>query len=125
MTAATQSVGAVADEQLTQDIASRLRAEIAGKRGKRITQTAIARATGIPQQSVSARMRGEVPFSVAQMVKVCEFAEVDLIYVLTGKRTDLTDWYPSRSGDRSARLLGKNRRPKAPFVVPVIHPRDI
>ena len=112
------------DDAVRHGIASRLRGELAMK-PKRISQAKIAAELGITQQQLSTRMTGKTPFRAEELLTICRFVEVDVVYVLTGKRTDLTDWYPSRSGDRSARLLGKNRRPKAPFIVPVVHTRNV
>lgn len=124
MTSTVETRGSHNDEaDLRNGIAARLRGDLAMK-PKRISQAKIARELGITQQSLSARMTGEVSFRADELIRVCRFTEVDVVYVLTGKRTDLTDWYRSRNSGRSDRLLGKNRSATTPFPIRVIHPND-
>ncbi len=52
----------------------------------RISQARIAEASGMTQQTLSARMTGKVEFGVEEVTRVCAFADLDLVYVMTGQR---------------------------------------
>lgn len=58
---------------LTEEIAANVRAELARKRS---TQAQLAAELGITQQSVSAKLLGKRPFSIAEVAKAAEFLEV-------------------------------------------------
>lgn len=72
-------------ETVASAVARRVRQELAGK-PRRISQASIAEATGMTQQTLSARMTGKVEFGVEEITRVCAFADLDLMYVMTGKR---------------------------------------
>lgn len=75
-------------ETVASAVARRVRQELAGK-PRRISQASIAEATGMTQQMLSSRMIGKVEFGVEEVTRVCAFAELDLIYVMTGVRMPL------------------------------------
>ena len=73
-------------ETVASAVARRVRQELAGKL-PRISQAKIAEASGMTQQTLSARMTGKVEFGVEEVTRVCAFADLDLMYVMTGQRT--------------------------------------
>ncbi|WP_311053112.1 helix-turn-helix domain-containing protein [Rhodococcus qingshengii] len=72
-------------ETVASAVARRVRQELAGKM-PRISQARIAEASGMTQQTLSARMTGKVEFGVEEVTRVCAFADLDLVYVMTGQR---------------------------------------
>ncbi|MDI9901347.1 XRE family transcriptional regulator [Rhodococcus sp. IEGM 1409] len=84
MTSATDLMGNEG-ETVASAVARRVRQELAGK-PRRISQASIAEATGMTQQMLSSRMIGKVEFGVEEVTRVCAFAELDLVFVMTGQR---------------------------------------
>ena len=56
------------------------------------------------QQTLSARMTGKVEFGVEEVSRVCAFADLDLVYVMTGQRMP-------RQGNLSGVFSGKPTQP--------------
>lgn len=72
------------DDGLVQRVAEEVRALMARKR---VTQTQIAEYLGIPQSSVSARLRGAVPFRLPELEQLAVLFDVDASVLLGGAST--------------------------------------
>ncbi|MBF6368367.1 helix-turn-helix transcriptional regulator [Nocardia puris] len=85
MTTALQVIDGERGETPNESVARRIRQELAGKK-RPPSQTALAAKIGIKQQALSRRLLGSVPFDLNEIHALCEAAEIDVFYVLTGRR---------------------------------------
>lgn len=104
MTTALHVIDGDRGETPNESVARRIRQELAGKK-RPPSQSALAARMGIKQQALSRRLLGSAPFDFNEIHALCAVAEIDVFYVLTGRREA-----PRPEGDPDGGL--ENVRPK-------------
>lgn len=104
MTTSLELVDGTLGETPNEATSRRIRQELAGKK-RPVAQVALAAKAGMKQQALSRRLLGDVPWDLNEIYAVCDAAEIDVLYVLTGRREAPR---PSPGGGSSAPLNGNN-----------------
>lgn len=71
-------------ESLSVAVARRLRGQLAERN---IKGSALARMTGLPQQTISRKLLGGTPFTLDELQAICDVTDISLDYVLLGRAT--------------------------------------
>ncbi len=109
MTTSIEIIDIAGDETPDEAAARRIRQSIAGMKF-RPSQTQIATAVGMIQQKLNRRLSGAVPFTLTEYTAICEYLELDLVYILTGRKSPRPDG-PDGDGGNVSRLRESNSRP--------------